>query len=258
MKRILLTFFILHSSFLIASAQFTRLLRHPDIPVEYDAAYVDLVKTHFGGVVKSSYGQYFGQMSSDSNVYGYGMFYTDHDGEICGQFRNGNLIMGIRMGSAIVRVGTEDHYTAYDLLTGEAQYVFLNDEKYKLDAEHLASWRFMQVEYKNGDKYVGEVVDGKRDGYGIYYYANGNFYFGRYRDNKAVGYGALFHTDNHISLQYWDGPKPEMPGTGATEAPAEQQDEKQREIHQNSESQPAEPKKEPKPKKNVNTNAWSH
>lgn len=245
MKHILFVFALSLYS-LNSFCQFTRLTRHPDIPVEYDAVFVDLVKSHFGGVVKSSYGQYFGQMSPDRNVYGYGMFYTDRDGEICGQFRNGNLLMGIRMGAAVVRVGTEDHYTAYDLLTGEAQYVFLNDEKYKLDAEHLASWRYMQIQYKNGDKYVGEVVDGKRDGYGIYYYANGNFYFGPYRDNKAVGYGALFHTDNHISLQYWDGPKPEM---GTAEPPAD-------EAQQQQETPPAE--KVEKPKRRGNPNAWSH
>ena len=213
MKRILLSFLILHFSFLIVHSQFTRLLRHPDIPVEYDAVFVDLVKSHVGGLVKSAYGEYVGQVSPDHNVYGYGTFFTDHNGEIYGQFRNGELIVGIRSGAAVVRVGTEDHYTSYDLLTGQAQYVFLHDEKYHLDAAHLESWRYMQLEYKNGDKYVGEVVDGKRDGYGIYYYANGNYYYGRYKDGKAVGYGAMFHTDNHITLHYWD----ENPADAATD-----------------------------------------
>ena len=212
MKHILL-FLVLSFFSLNAFCQFTRLQRHPDIPVEYDAAFVDLVKSHVGGLVKSSFGEYFGQVSPDQNVYGYGTFFTDHNGEICGQFRNGVLIVGIRSGSAVVRVGTEDHYTAYDLLTGQAQYVFLHDEKYHLDAEHLESWRYMQLEYKNGDKYVGEVVDGKRDGYGIYYYNNGNYYFGRYKDGKAVGYGAMFHTNNTITLHYWDDKKEDEPAS---------------------------------------------
>jgi hypothetical protein len=231
---------------LSAQAQFTRLTRHPDIPVQYDAAFVDLVKGYYSGTVKSSYGQYFGHLSPDQNVYGYGTFFTDQDGEICGQFRNGDLIVGIRMGTAIVRVGTEDHYTAYDLLTGEPQYVFLNDEKYKLDAEHLASWRYVQLAYKNGDKYVGETVDGKRDGYGIYYYANGNFYFGRYKDNKAVGYGALFKTDNHVSIQYWDGP-----------SEAEQDAAAQAELEAAAAAAEAAQKPEKKPAKRRNVNAWS-
>lgn len=242
MKKILCLLSLLVT--LSAQAQFTRLLRHPEIPREYDAVFVDLVKGYYGGVARSSYGQYFGQMSPEQDAYGYGIFFTDHDGEICGQFRNGNLLMGIRRGTAIVRVGTEDHYTAYDLLTGEAQYIFLNDEKYHLDQEHLEAWKFMQLEYANGDKYVGETRNGQRDGYGIYYYNNGNFYYGPYKDNKPIGYGALFHTDNRVSLEYWDGPQETLAPDNSAELNEEAQDKEEKKENQ---EEKQEEKKEEKP-----------
>ena len=67
----------------------------------------------------------------------------------------------------------------------------------------------MSLTYQNGDRYVGEIVNGKRDGYGIYYYAEGNYYYGQYKDNRRRGYGALFRTDNSISLQFW-GPEDDL------------------------------------------------
>ena len=66
----------------------------------------------------------------------------------------------------------------------------------------------MSLTYQNGDRYIGETVDGKRDGYGLYYYAEGNYYYGQYANNKRRGYGALFRSDNSISLQFW-GPEDE-------------------------------------------------
>ena len=61
----------------------------------------------------------------------------------------------------------------------------------------------MQITYKNGDKYVGETVNGQREGYGIYYYHHGDFYFGRYKNNKPYGYGATFTTGNRVTIQDW-------------------------------------------------------
>ena len=66
--------------------------------------------------------------------------------------------------------------------------------------------KFMVLTYPNGDKYVGEVIDNKREGYGLYFYANGNYYYGKYKNNKQYGYGALFkQQNNNVTIQYWDG-----------------------------------------------------
>ena len=47
------------------------------------------------------------------------------------------------------------------------------------------------IKYKNGDKYVGEVKNGKRNGYGTLYYSNGNVYTGEFKNDKKDGYGSF-------------------------------------------------------------------
>ena len=53
------------------------------------------------------------------------------------------------------------------------------------------SWTNCQgtATYFNGDKYVGEHRDGKRNGQGTYTHANGNKYVGEFRDDKPHGQG---------------------------------------------------------------------
>ena len=43
--------------------------------------------------------------------------------------------------------------------------------------------------WANGEKYVGEWKDGKRNGQGTFTYASGNKYVGEYKDNKRNGQG---------------------------------------------------------------------
>jgi hypothetical protein len=43
----------------------------------------------------------------------------------------------------------------------------------------------------DGDKYVGEVGDGKRNGLGTETYSDGREYVGEWRDGKRNGQGAL-------------------------------------------------------------------
>ncbi|NUM34683.1 MAG: hypothetical protein HUU50_09070 [Candidatus Brocadiae bacterium] len=48
--------------------------------------------------------------------------------------------------------------------------------------------------YSN-DIYEGEIKDGKRNGYGIFYYLNGNQYEGEWKDDKRNGYGIEYKHD---------------------------------------------------------------
>ena len=50
---------------------------------------------------------------------------------------------------------------------------------------------------------MGETVNGKREGVGLYYYNNGNYYYGRYKNNDRQGFGAMFYTNNTLTIQYW-------------------------------------------------------
>ena len=186
-------------------AQFVRLEKYPDIPIEFEAAFVDQVSGYVSGVVKSLYGQYFGQMTPKGNVYGYGYYMTDLDGEVYGLFRNGDLAFGIKRGAEVAKVGTNEHYVAYELATGLPIYIMKDNQKYNPSPDMREKHKFMVLTYSNGDKYVGESYMNKREGYGLYFYANGDFYYGHYKDNKQVGYGALFRREqDNIAIQYWD------------------------------------------------------
>jgi len=160
-----------------ACAQFVRLDKYPAIPIEYEAAFVDQVSGYVSGVVSSMYGQYFGQLSPDGNIYGYGSFFTSRDGEVYGLYRNGDLAFGIKKGNDVAKVGTNDHYTAYDLHTGYPIYIMKDNQKYAPSSDMKVKNRFMVLKYANGDQYVGESTDNKRDGFGLYFYSNGNFYY---------------------------------------------------------------------------------
>ena len=186
-------------------AQFTRLEKYPQIPSQYDATFVDYVKNFASGVAKSSFGQYFGQITRERNIYGFGAYYTDNDGVIYGQYRLGNFLFGIKMGTQVAKVGTNEHYICYDLTTGDPLYIMKDGDKYALPADYEKVYRFESLTYQNGDKYVGETVNGKREGVGIYYYNNGNYYYGKYQNNQRRGVGAMFVTYSTITIQYWKG-----------------------------------------------------
>lgn len=202
-KKFLSLFLLMSLVGLSARAQFSRLDKYPNIPAQYDAAFVDYVKDFASGVAKTAYGQYFGQITRERNVYGFGAYYTDTDGIIYGQYRLGNFLFGIKMGTLTAKVGSDDHFICYDLTTGNPLYIMKDGDKYSLPADYEKTYRFESLTYQNGDKYVGETVNGRREGLGIYYYNNGNYYYGRYKNNERRGFGALFFTNNTITIQYW-------------------------------------------------------
>jgi hypothetical protein len=48
-------------------------------------------------------------------------------------------------------------------------------------------------EYENGNKYIGQFVNGKREGYGIMYFANGGKYEGNWKKGLAEGKGIEYY-----------------------------------------------------------------
>jgi len=186
-----------------ADAQYARLDRWPSVPKGLEKTFATAVSGHYANVVKSASGQYFGQLDSDANLYGYGSFFTDQNSEVYGLFCKGEFVLGIRMGQNVVKVGTADHFTEYDLKTGLPRCVVKDGREYAVEGDAKAKWRFSRLKYANGASYLGEVVDGKRDGYGVYYYTDGDYYFGRYSNNLPVGNGATFKTDNRVLIQSW-------------------------------------------------------
>ena len=199
----ILFFLVCSFTSLCANAQVMALERYPIVPEDYNGVFIDAVQNNVSGVIKSAFGQYFGQLTPKSEIYGYGTYYTNSDGEVIGQFRNGNLIWGIRMNNETASVGALDNFIVYDLHSGDPLYIIHDSLKYLVTTDFKEKYRFEALNYKNGDRYVGETVSGQRDGYGIYYYAEGNYYYGQYANHKRQGYGALFRSDNSIALQYW-------------------------------------------------------
>ena len=63
------------------------------------------------------------------------------------------------------------------------------------EAKPLTSSENKILTMPNGDKYVGEIKDGKKHGRGIYYYANGNRYEGDFLNDKFHGTGTFYWFD---------------------------------------------------------------
>lgn len=63
----------------------------------------------------------------------------------------------------------------------------------------------MALNYANGDRYAGELMNGQRHGYGMYYYQNGRVWFGQYRNGVRQGFGALFLPEGQMRIGEWNG-----------------------------------------------------
>lgn len=59
------------------------------------------------------------------------------------------------------------------------------------------------VSFDNGDSYTGALVDGKRQGYGVYSYANGMRYEGSWVNDDFGGQGTLFFPDGSVLSADW-------------------------------------------------------
>ncbi len=156
--------------------------------------------------ISSPDGQFTGHLI-DNTIYGWGYYLANNGSQCFGQYSRGKFMFGIIMGNKIARVGSETTYTEYDLTTGNISSVNTIEGKAEYTAEELQPYTFQKITYKNGDAYYGELRNGRRHGYGIYYWANGDFWYGRYRDGYRQGYGALFKVDRKIFYGKWFGDK---------------------------------------------------
>ena len=57
--------------------------------------------------------------------------------------------------------------------------------------------------WRDGNKYVGEWMDGKRHGQGTYTYANGDKYVGNYQDGKKHGQGTFTFSDGERKTGFY-------------------------------------------------------
>lgn len=203
MKRIALTL-LLGGALMRTVAQTTPLPKYEIAPADFEHVYLDMVARNPCRLITSGSGQYVGQTDGDGLIYGYGLFVSNDGSQRIGQYRNGNFMFGITINNDNAVVGGNDFYASYSLTTGRLEYIFQANQKTVMSGETLYDYAFVSMNYKNGDRYVGEIYKGKRHGYGIYYYANGDFWYGQYRNDVRCGFGALFTADNHLSIGQWN------------------------------------------------------
>lgn len=176
------------------------------------AVFCDYVKNESSqNFLSSSTGQYTGTII-DGKIYGWGFILAADGTRSFGQFRNGKNIFGISITDKIAKVGGENHYVIYDLATGNILRLYSKEGNARLvyplvpSAEHPVSpYSFKKETYANGDVYIGEFYNGKRHGYGIYYWANGEIWYGRYEGGYRNGYGMLINPDHRIFYGKWLG-----------------------------------------------------
>ncbi len=161
--------------------------------------------------ISSRHGQYIGQLV-DNVIYGWGYFLSDDGAQTFGQYRNGKHLFGITLTLETARVGSETRFVEYDLETGGMLRYHDNEGDHIPSKEYLENMAggkpcngFHKITYANGDVYYGETYNGRRHGYGVYYWTNGDFWYGEYRDGYRQGYGALFKTDRRIFYGKWVG-----------------------------------------------------
>lgn len=59
------------------------------------------------------------------------------------------------------------------------------------------------ITYKDGSKYIGDILDGKRHGQGTYSWPSGEQYVGEWRNNRALG-GWFYKTTGRKVWVYQD------------------------------------------------------
>lgn len=69
------------------------------------------------------------------------------------------------------------------------------------------------LDYSNGERYNGEVLEGLRNGYGTYYYQNGERYEGKWHKNLKHGRGTFFFKNGEVYEGMWHNNKKEGVGT---------------------------------------------
>jgi hypothetical protein len=70
-----------------------------------------------------------------------------------------------------------------------------------------------ETDFYNGDKFVGDVVNSRRHGHGVYYYDSGDKYTGGWEAGKQSGHGVYVYTNGDRYVGEWSGGKHHGAGT---------------------------------------------
>ena len=176
------------------------------------AVFCDYVRNEASqNFLSASDGQYTGTLI-DGKIYGWGFILAADGTRSFGQFRNGKNIFGLSITDKVAKVGSDKHYVLYDLTTGEIARLYTKEGDINLEYPLVSSvkegdspYSFKKETYSNGDVYIGEFYNGKRHGYGVYYWTNGDIWYGKYEGGYRNGYGMLINADHRIFYGKWLG-----------------------------------------------------
>lgn len=162
-------------------------------------------------VISSEGGEYRGTVIDDQ-LYGWGTVFSASGISSYGQYSNNRFMFGIVMSEQVAKVGSEEHYVVYDLVTGQIMLVHTPEGNIGLEYPFVPSkenpeplYSFKKETYGNGDTFFGEFYKGRRHGYGVYCYTNGDLWYGEYKGGYRNGYGMLLKADNRIFYGKWIG-----------------------------------------------------
>lgn len=68
-----------------------------------------------------------------------------------------------------------------------------------------SSYKFECIKYTNGNYYIGETTNGKRDGIGIYIWESGAIWFGPWKNGERNGYGIYMPYSGSFTTGTWNG-----------------------------------------------------
>lgn len=195
----------LMTSLAVAQAQPSDTLdRYDVIPADFQEVFLDYIEESDTRIITTEHGQFLGH-TKDGMLYGYGVYYDNNGNQWIGQYRKGECIFGILIDSLSATIGSKTHYVLYDLPSCRIKFVRQSGNDRIIPEKETEAYHFEALNYANGDRYVGETLEGKKHGYGIYYWSNGNFWFGEFHNNIRHGYGALFTSQGNIFPGKWIG-----------------------------------------------------
>ena len=96
-------------------------------------------------------------------------------------------------------LGNKNEIGKHFKLCGLTEYkcIFCQEKILKINIEDHFKYKciFRICHYYNGDIYIGELLNNKREGFGIYYYHNGNRYEGEWKNDNKDGIGIFYFSN---------------------------------------------------------------
>ena len=176
-------------------------------------------------VLKTKSGLFVGDFRN-GKISGIGTYYYANGDIYEGSFRE-NLIDGngvYYFGSGDRKGDKQEGSYVKNVIVGQAFYYYkdgrIESRQYnplgKLVGRKLLNVNTVEpdqrvVPFKNGDIYVGQIMDGERCGKGTYYFANGERYEGFFRNNNRHGVGTYFYTNGDFERGSFENGKKNGP-----------------------------------------------